>query len=411
MSFAGAGGGPIGLARLLHHSVAATLPAKHAREVPSQLTNIAIVSFAALVLVWLGYPAAIWVLARLLGRAPRTREASVSRRVSVIVASRDDAGAIRERVRDALAADYPVGLLEVVVARDAGGPDPAPFELADVGTAARIVRGDAPGGKASALNAAVRVASGDVLVFTDTAQRFMPNAIATLAAALEEPGIGAVSGALRLRSDVTASRSSSLAERYWRFERWLRGEEARIHSTVGVTGAIYAMRRTDWRPLPAGVLCDDLYIPMELVLRGFRVGFEREAQAIDERRFEAAQEYQRKVRTLTGVLQVCLWLPAVMVPIRNPIWLQFVCHKLLRLLTPYFALVALVAAIGAGAASLATRPGDSALLLAGLALGAPLVMALSRRARAAIAMGLAMQLAVVRATWNGLRGDWNVWRR
>jgi hypothetical protein len=155
-----------------------------------------------------------------------------------------------------------------------------------------------------------------------------------------------------------------------------------------------------------------LYIPMELVLRGHRVGFARDAQAIDDRRFEASQEYQRKVRTLTGVLQVCLWLPAVLLPIRNPIWLQFVCHKLLRLLTPYFVFVTLVAAIGAGVVSLATRPDDSTPLLAGLALGAPLVIwAVSRRARAAVAMGLAMQLAVVRATWNGLRGDWDVWRR
>lgn len=379
---------------------------------PSQLTNIAVISLAALVLVWLGYPAAIWALARLFGREPQTGGTSASRRVSVIIASRDDVSAIRERVRDALAADYPSGLLDVVVARDASGPDPLPFELADAGKAARIVRGDAPGGKACALNAAVRAASGEILVFSDTAQRFVPNAVSTLVAALEDPRIGAVSGALRVRSDATESRPSSLADWYWRFERWLRGEEARIHSTVGVTGAIYAMRRPDWRPLPAGVLCDDLYIPMELVLRGRRIGFAREAQAIDDRRFEAAQEYQRKVRTLTGVLQVCMWLPAVLVPIRNPIWLQFVCHKLLRLLTPYFVFVALLAAIGAGAVSLATRPNDSAPLLAALALGAPVVIwVVSRRARAAVALGLAMQLAVVRATWNGLRGDWDVWRR
>ncbi len=328
----------------------------------------------------------------------------------MVIASRDDATAIRERVRDALSADYPLELLEVVVAPDASGPGAELFALADLGSAVRIVRGDAPGGKACALNAAVRAASGDILVFSDTAQHFVPNAIATLVAALEDERLGAVSGALRLRSDKTGS--PSLAERYWGFERWLRGEEARIHSTVGVTGAIYAMRRADWRPLPASVLCDDLYIPMELVLRGYRVGFSREAQAIDNRRFEASQEYQRKVRTLTGVLQVCVWLPAVLLPIRNPIWLQFVCHKLLRLLTPYLVLIAIVAAIAAGAASLVTRKSNAGPLLAVVALGAPLlVWAVSRRARAALAMGLAMQLAVVRATWNGLRGDWDVWRR
>ena len=367
----------------------------------------------ALLLIWLGYPAVIWLLALLFGRSARSLTPTGDRRVSVIVASRDDASLIRERARDALAAQY-TGGVEVVVARDAAAPDSAPFSLDDLGGKARVVRGDDPGGKACALNAAVRAASGDILVFSDTAQRFAPNAIALLVAALEDARLGAVSGALRLRRDASAKRARSLTEWYWRFERWLRGEEARIHSTVGVTGAIYAMRRADWRPLPAGVLCDDLYIPMELVLRGYRVGFSREAQAIDERRFEASQEYQRKVRTLTGVLQVCIWLPAVLVPLRNPIWLQFVSHKLLRLLTPYLALVMLVAAAGAGAAALGKRPNVAfgAPLLLAFALGVLiLIWAASRRARAAVVLGLAMQLAVVRATWNGLRGDWDVWRR
>lgn len=376
-------------------------------EVPSQLTNIASLSLAALILIWLGYPAVIWVLARLFGRGPRTAGRGGKPSVSVIVASRDDSSAIRARIQDALSSQYGKEALEVVVARDAAAPESDPFA---VEPGARVVRGDSPGGKACALNAAVRAATGDILVFTDTAQRFAPNAIASLVTALQEGRYGAVSGALRLRASADG-RTPTVAERYWRFERWLRGEEARVHSTVGVTGAIYAMRRADWRPLPPGVLCDDLYIPMELVLRGHRIGFLRDAQAIDERRFEASQEYQRKVRTLTGVLQVCFWLPAVLVPIRNPIWLQFVFHKLLRLLTPYLVAVTLLAGLAAG---LAARPdavrGVMWLAVAALGMLAVIWIA-SRRVRAALTMGLAMQLAVVRATWNGLRGDWDVWRR
>jgi hypothetical protein len=172
------------------------------------------------------------------------------------------------------------------------------------------------------------------------------------------------------------------------------------------------MRRENSRPLPQGVLCDDLYIPLELVLRGYRIGFLRDAQAIDERRFDSRKEYQRKVRTLTGVLQVCAWMPAVLVPIRNPIWLQFIFHKLLRLLTPYLVLAAALALLFSGLLQWEAGTGNSALLLPFLlALGAGLIAWIaSRRTRALVAMALAMQFAVVRATWNGLRGDWNVWR-
>lgn len=378
----------------------------------SQLTNIATVSFGAVLLVWFAYPAFLWALSRLIrsGRGQAVpAELRHTPRVSVIIASRDSAEAIKRRVRDALRADYPAGSLEVIVARDAAQEYADRIDVPEAATRVRIVPGDAPGGKSCALNAAVRVSSGEILVFADTAQRFEPSAVASLVNALADRRLGAVSGALRIGSD---QRVRTPAELYWRFERWLRDSEARVHSTVGVTGAIYAMRRSLWHPLRAGVLCDDLYIPMDLVLRGYRIGFCSAAVAVDERRFAAQQEYARKVRTLTGVLQVCVWLPAVLLPIRNPIWLQFVCHKLLRLLTPYLVAVAVIAAALAAVLELAQRTSAGAALLLIAALGVPLILwALSARARAALAMGVAMQAAVVRATWHGLRGDWDVWRR
>ena len=90
--------------------------------------------------------------------------------------------------------------------------------------------------------------------------------------------------------------------------------EARIHSAIGVTGAIYAMRRELWAALPQGLILDDLYAPMQVVLRGYRVGFCDAAIATDARRFTPKDEYRRKARTLTGVLQLCAWLPSVLSP-------------------------------------------------------------------------------------------------
>ncbi len=350
----------------------------------------------------------VWALGKLIRQA-RSSSGQRIPRVSVIIASRDGADAIQQRVRDALRAEYPLALLEVVVARDAAHEYRDSIAVPEAADRLVVVMGDAPGGKGCALNAAVRASSGDLLLFTDTAQRFATDAIAKLVDALDDSRLGAVSGALRIGSDA---RARSIAESYWRFERWLRRAEADVHSTVGVTGAIYAMRRSLWRPLRDGVLCDDLYIPMDLVLRGYRIGFCADAEAVDERRFAAPQEYARKVRTLTGVLQVCVWLPAVLVPFRNPIWAQFVCHKLLRLLTPYLVLVGFTSAALAAAVAVAERAGAATTLLVIAALGVPLLLwAISRRARSALAMGVAMQAAVVRATWHGLRGEWDVWRR
>jgi hypothetical protein len=205
---------------------------------------------------------------------------------------------------------------------------------------------------------------------------------------------------------ATGRSSVTLADHYWSYEKWLRSSEARLHSTVGVTGSVYAMRRELWGPLPAGGILDDVYTPMRLVLAGYRVGFADEARAYDTRRFGSGQEYRRKVRTLTGVIQLCVWLPAVLVPFRDPIWLQFLFHKLFRLLTPYVAIVA-----GLAALALAWRELGPAPLLGLAAVGATasVLPRIGPRVRALVVWGVALQAAIVVATINGIRGRWNVW--
>jgi cellulose synthase/poly-beta-1,6-N-acetylglucosamine synthase-like glycosyltransferase len=367
-----------------------------------------VVSLAALLAIWIGYPVVVRVLATL-RRSPTVGGRGETPTVSVILASHDEAAAIEERVRDLLAGDYPADRLEVVVALDAARARTTPAALAHLGPSVRVLAGDAPGGKASSLNAAVRASHSDILVFTDTAQRFDRQAIPALVAALGDPAFGAASGSLDIG---TAGKSINLAERYWRYEKWLRFWESRLHSCVGVTGAIYAMRRELWEPLPAGLILDDVFTPMRLVQQGWRVGFTDAARAHDARRFAAGDEYRRKVRTLTGVIQLCVWLPGVMNPLRNPIWLQFVFHKLLRLLTPYLTLFVAIAAVWlATAALLASPAGTRALPVAVLGGGLLLLVPRVRRiVRAQLAWGMALQSSVVVATINGVRGRWDVWQ-
>ena len=368
------------------------------------MTVLAAVSAIVLCFVWIGYPLLMRMLA---GMSPRRTVPAPDAwpTVTAIVASREPAPAILARAEDLVAGDYP-GELNVVVALDPGSAT-AESELAGLRPWLTVVRGDQPGGKAATLNAAVRVATGEILVFSDTHQRFAPDAIRALVAGLSDGTFAATSG----RLELPEGKEASLIDRYWRMERRLRRDEAVLHSAIGVSGSIYAMRRAEWAPLPAGLILDDLYIPMRLVLAGRRIGFTDAARATDTRRTEPAEEYRRKVRTLTGNFQLCAWLPGVLVPVRNPVWVQFMLHKLLRLLTPYLL-------VGFGVASLAILvdrfgiyvlvAGAGALLLLGLAAAmAGRWKALRRLA----AWGFSLQAAIVTATYYGLRGRWDVWRR
>lgn len=365
---------------------------------------LALICLLTVAFTWAGYPALVAILASLRSR-PHGRPAPAQRRVTVVLATIGGDDLVRERVRDLEQTTYPHDCLEIVVSLDARRA--ASHVAIDAGSIpVRVVAGDEPGGKASALNAAIRVASGDILVFTDVAQRFDPDTITRLATALDaDERLGAVSGALQTND---APGRFSVANAYWQLERWLRRNEARVHSAVGVTGAVYAMQRALWVPLPPGLILDDLFTPMQLVLRGYRVGFDERALAHDFRHFAPREEFRRKARTLTGVLQLCAWLPAVLAPTRNPIWLQFVSHKLLRLATPYL--------LALGGAAILCRLAQTQSLsfpawVYATAVGVALTpLLVSRRVREGVAGAVYMQAAAVKATVNALRGHWDVWQ-
>lgn len=359
---------------------------------------------AFIALTWVGYPLAIAAVAALRSRRAPIRSAGTPL-VTCVLAARETPAVIEARVKNWLDSDY-AGVIDVVVALEPG-PDATWAPPTDLATRVRVVPGDAPGGKCANLNAGVRAARGEVLVFGDAHQLFARDAIRRLVDTLADPRVGAVSGQLEIPRD----RAGFVAHTYWRYERWLRRGEAVVHSTVGVTGAIYAMRAVLWRPLPAGLILDDVHVPMRLVLEGHRVGFAERAIATETRTVVAAQEYRRKVRTLTGNFQLCVWLPSILVPGRNPIWAQFVLHKLCRLFTPY------ALALAAGGALVAAL--ERWWPLPPLVVGAVGVTALwlaaspdavARRARAAASQFLVLQAATVVALWNAVRGRWDVWQ-
>jgi hypothetical protein len=130
---------------------------------------------------------------------------------------------------------------------------------------------------------------------------------------------------------------------YWRYEKQLRRLESTVGSTLGATGAIYALRRSLYRPLPDNTILDDVLTPMRAVLAGYRVVFNEQAIAFDRAAADAHAENRRKVRTLAGNIQILGQEPRLLLPIVNPVWLQYVSHKLGRLIVPY-ALLALFAA-------------------------------------------------------------------
>jgi cellulose synthase/poly-beta-1,6-N-acetylglucosamine synthase-like glycosyltransferase len=210
-------------------------------------------------------------------------------------------------------------------------------------------------GKAVAINYGVANAHGEIICFTDTRQSIAPDGLDNLIANFSDPSVGCASGALVL-SGSHAAPSNSGVGLYWQLEKWIRNWEGLAGSTVGATGAFYAVRKSLFLPLPLGTILDDVYIPLQVARQGSRVVFDSQAVAWDDFAPDAKHEFRRKVRTLAGnyqLLQMAPWL----LTSSNPLRVQFVCHKLLRLFVPF-------ALVGAFASTLWFRTGVYELVLA-----------------------------------------------
>ena len=260
--------------------------------------------------------------------------------VSLVLAARNERERLEAKLENCLALDYPRQKLEVVVSLDGScdGSDRIAARYAARGVV--VVRSERHLGKAAALNRGLEAASGELVVFCDARQRLEPGAVRALAACFDDPSVGAASGELVLL-DQAGREAADGVGLYWRYEKAVRAMESRIHSTVGATGALYAIRRELFTPLPEDTLLDDVLIPMRIVLAGRRTVFEPAARAYD---WEAPPdlEFARKVRTLTGNFQLLTVLPELLSPRRNPVFLQFVSHKLGRLLVPHLLIVLFV---------------------------------------------------------------------
>ena len=296
-------------------------------------------SLLIVVYTFVGYPVVIAMLAKVFARPARKAELNPS--VSVVMVAYNEAGRIRERIENLLDTAYPKDRLEIVVVTD-GSTDATPGivqEFNDRNVRA-IVRSDRAG-KSACLNVGIPEATGEIVVLCDARQKFAPETIPNLVSNFADERFGAVSGELFI--ERSESSVGGGVDMYWKIEKYVREAEARMSSVVGATGAVYAIRRELFRPIPPDTLLDDVVIPMQIVMAGHRVGFDPSAPAFDPQTTDPVREKRRKLRTLAGNFQMLFRHPGWLLPWRTGIWWQVISHKYSRIAAPVFLLTMFVA--------------------------------------------------------------------
>jgi poly-beta-1,6-N-acetyl-D-glucosamine synthase len=298
--------------------------------------------FVLISYAYFGY--AVWLSLCVRLRSRPIRRGNFTPSVSIIIAARNEEANLPAKLENLRSMDYPRTLLEIVVASDGSTDRTADILRENAANLVAVIL-DESNGKARALNEAVKHAKGEILVFLDARQFVEPDAIFELASCFADPAIGAVSGELLLEG--SGAKAEDALGIYWKIEKTVRKLESATGSVVGVTGAIYAIRRELYTEIPPGTILDDVFVPMNVAKMKKRVIFLPSAIARDRIFSEKGKEFSRKVRTLTGNYQLIRLAPWLLSP-ANPLLFRFISHKLLRLLVPLLLLLMLIASAVAG---------------------------------------------------------------
>lgn len=297
--------------------------------------------FSAVVLVYtyLGYPSSIYIMSKLHGKPFALGDFEPN--VSIIMVAYNEELNIGKKIEACLASNYPKDKIEMVLVSDGSTDQTDAIIRGYADQNVKLLNVGQQRGKSACLNDGVAAAGADYLVFCDVRQNIDASAIKELMRYFHDKSIGAVSGEMFFKDSSEKGYSEGF-DFYWRYEKFIRKSEAKFRSVIGATGALYAIRKNCYKTLPSELILDDVMTPMNVAFNGKKVVYSSEARIYDVPSQDIKKEEKRKRRTISGNYQLINEMPELLSFRKNPLWFEFISHKVLRLLSPFmFALFVL----------------------------------------------------------------------
>lgn len=304
-----------------------------------EMLGVAGLFWGALILVvyaYVGYPLLTWLLSRLLPRP--VQQAPITPRLSLIIAAHNEAQDIAAKLENALALDYPPGKREIIVASDCSTDATDALVAAYAAQGVQLYRQTEHLGKTVAQNGAVKLATGDILVFSDATTHCQPEALRQLVRNFADPAVGCVAGQL-VYVDAHTTSIGQGCRSYWSYEKLLKQSESQLGSLIGVSGCLYAVRRSSYARLTPELI-DDFVVATEIHRRGLRTVYEPRAIATERTNQRSRDEFRMRVRVIEQTLTALQRYRAVLNPWRHGLFAwQLLSHKVLRYAVPLLLLV------------------------------------------------------------------------
>lgn len=294
------------------------------------------------------YPLIIWGLSSWKNRkstnenrnSEKQSETKYFPSVSVVIAAYREEAVILERLNNLTQIDYPRDKIEFLIGCDGNEDLTGELVRSYKADQVRLFQFEERRGKSSVLNDCVPEAKGEIIVFSDANTKMDPQCIKELIKHFQDETVGCVCGQLILEDPKTGQNIDGI---YWKYENFLKKCESTLGANLGVNGALYALRKSLYRPLPPKTINDDFLIGMRVHLMGQRIVYDDSAFASEETASSVQDEFKRRTRIGTGAFQSLFFLKKLLHPKHGYIAFAFWSHKVLRWICPQLMAVVFLA--------------------------------------------------------------------
>lgn len=304
------------------------------------MTVVVFISLILIFYTFFGYPFYLYLKTKNID-SNRLTWKYPDREITILMVVCNEGPSIGKKIENLFNLDYPSEKMKLIVVDDASDDETVEVIRSYNDPRLTLLIQPERSGKSAGLNIGMESAQTELVLLVDARQEITLNSLRDLSSWFyPDSKVAAVSGEVKFR-DKSSTNSSGM-DAYQKYERFIRKAEALTKSVPGVSGAIYMLRREQFKPIPKDTILDDVLIPMVAAKNGDWIGFDERAIAWDIPSDDMEREKRRKTRTLNGNYQLLFRNLNWCFPWGHPLWFEYLSHKVLRLAAPFLALLALV---------------------------------------------------------------------
>jgi|WetSurSiteA1Bulk_404760.scaffolds.fasta_scaffold00310_12 cellulose synthase/poly-beta-1,6-N-acetylglucosamine synthase-like glycosyltransferase len=186
-------------------------------------------------------------------------------------------------------------------------------------------------GKIHAMNRGMTVVDTPLVIFTDANTMLNRDAVLEMVRLFGDENTGCVTGEKRISRSGMQKAVDAGEGIYWQYESWIKKLESGTGSVMGAVGELFAIRTGLYSPVREDTLLDDFTISMQILQKGYRVGYTPKAWGTETASLNITEEIKRKTRIAAGGIQALTRMSGLLNPFRHGlVSLMFVSHKVLR---------------------------------------------------------------------------------